>query len=207
MYVPKAFEITDRDEVITFLQEHPFATLVTINDGKPFATHLPLELEKNGDQLFLTGHLAAANPQWRHFSHNESVLAMFQGPHAYISASWYTSSGQVPTWNYMAVHVYGKARVVEESRLRAMLKEMLAKYEGGRENGVLWEQVPAADMEKLLKAIVGFELEVERIEAKYKLSQNKNKEDVQAVIRHLAASHEPVDQQVAAAMRCLHQGV
>jgi transcriptional regulator len=200
MYVPRYFQVDDPREVEAFLQDHPFAILVSNQGQTPIATHLPLEAEKREGRLVLSGHLAYANPQWRTFEQDQPVLAIFQGAHAYVSSSWYGHLN-VPTWNYMAVHVYGTARIVGEERLKEMLAAMLAKYETGRENAVLWERLPAEFRESQLKAIVGIEIEAERIEAKYKLSQNRNEQDYQAIIDKLEAAGDADANQVAAAMR------
>lgn len=200
MYVPTYFKVEDQQEIEAFIQANAFATLVSNDGDAPVATHLPLELEKREGKLFLTGHLAYANPHWRTFSQNPTVLAMFQGPHAYVSASWY-SHQNVPTWNYMAVHAYGQVRIVAEDRLKQILAELLEKYETGRMNAVLWENLSPESLAPQLKAIVGFEVEVERIEAKYKLSQNRNDTDYQSIIDHLERSDDADAQKVAEAMR------
>lgn len=200
MYVPKYFKVEDWQEVESFLQDHPFAILVSNQQETPIATHLPLEVEKRDGKLVLSGHLAYANPQWRTFEQDQPVLVIFQGAHAYVSSSWYGHLN-VPTWNYMAVHVYGKARIVSQERLKEMLAAMLLKYETGRENAVLWERLPAEYLESQLKAIVGFEIEVEQIEAKYKLSQNRNQEDYQAIIDKLENADDADANKVAEAMR------
>lgn len=202
MYVPKYFQVNDQQEINDFIHAHSFATLVS-NDGEvPVATHLPLELEERAGKLYLTGHLAYANPHWRTFEKNATVLAMFQGPHAYVSASWYNHHN-VPTWNYMAVHAYGRVRIVDDERLKRILAELLEKYETGRENAVLWETLSHDMLAPQLKAIVGFEIEVERIDAKYKLSQKRNDIDYRSIIAHLEESNDADARKVAEAMRKL----
>ena len=113
MYIPKYFEVSTIEEIWGFIQENSFGTIVTTVQGKPVATHLPLQVMKEGDTYYITGHMAYANPQWKTFEdEHENVLVIFQGPHAYISSSWYTHEN-VPTWNYQAVHLYGTANYYE----------------------------------------------------------------------------------------------
>ena len=128
MYIPKYFKVKNVDEILGFVQKNSFGTIVTTKQGKPIATHLPLGLNKKGDDYYITGHMAYGNPQWRTFETCEDVLVMFQGPHAYISSSWYEEEN-VPTWNYQAVHVYGKASILEKDELIEDLTIMLEKYE------------------------------------------------------------------------------
>src|SRR5690606_31907602 len=130
MYIPKHFKVTDVDEVIEFIEMNSFGTIVTTEQGKPIATHLPLELHKQGDDYYITGHFAYANPQWKTL--NENVLVIYQGPHAYVSSTWY-SHENVPTWNYQSVHIYGKASLMNEQELEEDLKLLLKKYENHRE--------------------------------------------------------------------------
>lgn len=125
MYIPKHFKVTDFDEIQGFIQENSFGTLVTTKQGTPIATHLPLALHKQGDEFYINGHMAYGNPQWRTFGvENENVLVIFQGPHAYISSSWYKDEN-VPTWNYQAVHVYGTASIMSEQELEEDLRLLL----------------------------------------------------------------------------------
>lgn len=116
MYIPKYYQVTNPDEIWEFVQSNSFGTIVTVKQGRPVATHLPLQLIKEGDTCYLTGHMAYGNPQWRTFADSEDVLVMFQGSHAYISSSWYEEEN-VPTWNYQAVHVYGQASILSEEEL------------------------------------------------------------------------------------------
>ena len=141
MYIPKYYEVTDKDEIRKFIQEHSFATIITTKHGKPIASNLPLELRTEKGEEFLTGHMAYANLQWRTFEESkDNVLVMFHGPDAYISSSWYENDN-VPTWNYQTVHVYGHARMMTEEELQEDLKLLLKKYEQAREQPVLWENL------------------------------------------------------------------
>ncbi|MDY7223621.1 FMN-binding negative transcriptional regulator [Halalkalibacterium halodurans] len=199
MYIPKYYKITDVNEVRDFIQKNSFGTLVTTNQETPIATHLPLALNKRGDGYYVTGHLAYGNHQWRTFETCRKVLVMFQGPHAYISSSWY-SEENVPTWNYQAVHLYGKASILEKEELIEELTLMLEKYEKHRENPVLWEKLSPELLEKELKGIVGFKIEVEEIQAAYKLSQNRNERDYMNIIEHLKSEEPPNSKQMAKLM-------
>lgn len=199
MYIPKYYKVTDFDEIREFVQQNSFGTIVTTKKGKPIATHLPMVLsEKEGD-YYLTGHLAYGNPQWRTFETNEDVLVMFQGPHAYISSSWYGHEN-VPTWNYQAVHAYGAASILNEEELKEELSEMLLKYEKHRENPVLWEKLSPQVLESQLKGIVGFKMKVKEIQAAYKLSQNRNEKDYLNIVHKLQEEEDLSSQQMAKVM-------
>ncbi|WHY03318.1 FMN-binding negative transcriptional regulator [Neobacillus sp. DY30] len=200
MYIPKYFKVKNVDEIWDFVQKNSFATIVTTEKGKPIATHLPLRLNKKGDEYYITGHLAYGNPQWRTFETCEEVLVMFQGPHAYISSSWYGHE-EVPTWNYQAVHIYGKASILEKDELIGELTIMLEKYEKNRENPVLWNKLSPDLLESELKGIVGFKIKVGDIQAAYKLSQNRNETDYMNIIDKLKSEGNPNSIQMAELMK------
>lgn len=199
MYIPKHFKITDFDEVHDFIQQHSFATLVTTKGGRPIATHLPLQLMKEEDTYFITGHMAYGNPQWRTFETTDEVLVMFQGPNSYVSSSWYEQEN-VPTWNYQSVHLYGPARVLDEEELKQDLTKLLEKHEAHRDNPVLWDTLSPALLEKELKGIVGFKIEVKEIQAAYKLSQNRHERDHQNIVNKLQEERDPNASELAKAM-------
>ncbi|HJF31771.1 MAG TPA: FMN-binding negative transcriptional regulator [Sporosarcina psychrophila] len=196
MYIPKHFKITDINEIWEFIQSNSFGTIVTTKEGKPIATHLPFGINKKGDDLYITGHMAYGNPQWRTFESCGDVLVMFQGPNAYISSSWY-SQENVPTWNYQAVHLYGKPIILKKDELIEELMKMLDKYEGNRENPVLWDKLSPDLLEKELKGIVGFKIKVEEIQAAYKLSQNRNETDYDHIIDELQHEGNPNSNQMS----------
>lgn len=187
------------DEIWDFVQANSFGTMITTEQGKPIATHLPLGVSKKGDNYYITGHIAYGNPQWKTFETCEDVLVMFQGPHAYVSSSWY-SHENVPTWNYQAVHMYGKASTLEKDELVEGLTEMLEKYEQNRENPVLWDKLSPNLLETQLKAIVGFKIKVEEIQAAYKLSQNRNESDYHNIIDKLKNEEDPNSNKMAKVM-------
>ena len=199
MYIPKYFKVTNVDEIREFIQMNSFGTLITTKKGKPIATHLPLQLIKDGDAYYITGHMAYGNPQWRTFETREDVLVMFQGPHAYISSSWYEQEN-VPTWNYQAVHVYGTASILNDEELKQDLRMLLQKYEEHRENPVLWDRLSPSLLERELKGIVGFKIKVEEIQAANKLSQNRNEEDYHNIVNKLYEEKDLNAQQMAQLM-------
>lgn len=195
MYLPPHFEQQDADEIHRFITANPFATLVTVADGEPFASHIPL-LPEAGENLRLIGHLAKANPQWRHFATGSRVMAIFHGAHAYVSPTWYEKPG-VPTWNYTAVHVYGRVNLIHDTEaLREQVNRLSRQFEGEGEKA--W--VPAYS-DKLLDMIVGFVMEVEEVQAKYKLGQNRSLQDRQAVISVLQESSAESEREVANLMQ------
>lgn len=178
MYVPKHFGEDDREKLAALIDENGFGVLVTVCDGRPFASHIPFIYDREANLLL--GHVARANPQWRHFSSGSDVMAIFQGPHAYISPSWYLSPG-VPTWNYAVAHVYGRAQALDEpSRIKSIVERLVEKHE--RDNKPPW--VPTYDP-RLLNAIVGIEVSIKEVQGKFKLSQNRSAVDRAAVVAKL----------------------
>lgn len=200
MYIPKYFQVTNIKEIIEFLEGNSFATIVSSKKGKPIASHLPIRLHKLGEDYYLTGHLAYGNPQWRTFETSDDVLAIFQGPHGYISSSWYGHEN-VPTWNYQAVHIYGQVSILGEDELKQDLSELLEKYEKKRINPVLWDKLSPQLLETQLKGIVGFKVKVQEIQAAYKLSQNRNEEDYHNIVEKLREEENPNSHQLADAMK------
>ncbi|KMY53831.1 protease [Bacillus sp. FJAT-27231] len=201
MYIPKYFKETSMDEIEEFIQKHSFGTLVTTKQGRPIATHIPLYLEKDVDEgnYYITGHMAYGNPQWRTFEESKEVLVMYQGPHAYISSSWYNHEN-VPTWDYQAVHIYGKAEILPKDELIEALSKMLYKYEGHREDPVLWNKLSPELLEAELKGITGFKIKVQEVQAAYKLSQNHDEEDQKNIISKLYEENDPNAHQLADTM-------
>jgi len=199
MYIPKRFQIKDFDKIKQFIDENSFGTIISQTENQPIATHTPMLLRKIDQQYFVTGHMAKANPQWKSFeSLKENVLIIFQGPHTYISSSWYQVEN-VPTWNYQAVHIYGKIQLMDETELAEDLAILLKKYEYGRKNPVLWETL-SEQTKQQINAIVGFKVPVEEIQAAYKLSQNRHTTDFENIIEKLSEGDEQA-QQIAKAMQ------
>lgn len=200
MYSPDSFQMHDRSVLDAFIRRHGFATVVTCDGETPQATHLPVLLETDrGPHGMLVFHLAKVNPQWRQFATGQPVLVIFTGPHAYISPAWYVTEPAVPTWNYTAVHVYGVARLVTDpERCARMLHDLVEFYEAGRDPR--WHgSIPVEYRDRLLQGIVGVEVEITRVEGKFKLSQNRP-QDLPGVIAALAASGDPTDREVAELM-------
>ncbi|HEX5046271.1 MAG TPA: FMN-binding negative transcriptional regulator [Gammaproteobacteria bacterium] len=180
MYIPKHFLESDADALAAFIDEHSFGTLVTLADGRPFASHVPFLYEPR--ERLLHAHVARANPASTHIAAAPEVLVMFQGPHGYISPTWYTQCG-VPTWNYTAVHVYGTVRIIDDLDSKERhVKQLAARYERGSPQP--W--VPSFDP-KQLHGIVGLEIRVNAIEGKLKLSQNRSAADRAGVVAALEA--------------------
>ncbi|XXM73237.1 FMN-binding negative transcriptional regulator [Lysinibacillus sphaericus] len=182
MYIPKQFRLTDDQTVHDIIRENGFATLISQGDGLPVATHLPLQL--NEDRTCLHGHFARPNPQWKNIE-AETVLAIFHGPHCYISPSWYETDQTVPTWNYVTVHVYGKMELVHDTEeSMTSLEKLVAQYESDSSPYSL-ENVDPDYIAGLTKGIQAFKLHITKIEAKAKLSQNHPAERRARVIRQL----------------------
>lgn len=179
MYIPKHFEVTDKEEIFSFIEANAFGQLISQVDGRPFCTHMPFLL--SGDRTKLIGHLAAQNPQHLELGSQE-VLVTLQGAHGYISPSWYSTSG-VPTWNYQAVHIYGRSSVFNSpSELSSIVEALSQKYEAGFSSPWRVEY-----QESLLGAIVGIEINISEIQCKYKLSQNRSIIDQRQVVAQLKA--------------------
>jgi transcriptional regulator len=177
MYIPKKFEITDKNNIDSFIRANAFAQITSIVDGQLFSSHLPFLLSDDGKYLHC--HLAKKNPQWEGIE-GQQVLITFSGPHDYISPSWYQSKG-VPTWNYQAVHVYATPKIITETeKLMDIVNHLTRIYEESFQQP--WQ--PEYN-QTMMKAIVGIELEIKEVQAQYKLSQNRSEIDQQQVIQQL----------------------
>jgi transcriptional regulator len=200
VYVPAAFAEPDTTKLHEFMRRYSFAVLVTHGEGGLVASHLPLLFDAGaGPHGHLLGHMARANPQWKGVE--GEVLAIFSGPHVYVSPAWYEEAGTVPTWNYVAVHAYGTFHLVEDrDGLLEILRRLVLNYEGRRaEPWAFDESGPHA--EGLLRAIVGFRIEITRLEGKWKLSQNQPERRRMKVIRALDAEPGADAKAVADLMR------
>jgi transcriptional regulator len=200
LYIPSAFARDDVQELHAFMERHSFATLATHHaDGRLIASHLPLMLLREGRHGVLFGHVARANDQWRDVSGD--ALAIFAGPHAYVSPRWYEAKEVVPTWNYAAVHAYGPLELIaDRDEFQALLARLIDVYESGAEQPWTLERSGDA-VEKLLGAIVGFRIPIRRLEGKWKLSQNHPRERQEKVIHALEAQGGQYEQAIAAMMR------
>jgi transcriptional regulator len=201
MYIPKAFREDDISTLHTFMEAYSFATLVTQHEGIPFATHLPFLLDpERGPNGILLAHMARANPQWHDFASAQEVLVIFQGPHTYISPSWYEVELSVPTWNYAVVHAYGLPHLIEDGEeLYKLLKTLIQTHEANFEKP--WPfQLPDDYLQKMMRGIVGFEIEITRLEGKFKLSQNRTESERENVIAALQESPDTLSRNVAELM-------
>ena len=182
------------------MQANAFAIVISAGEGSPFATHIPVLATEAAGGIRLRGHVARANPHWKLLEQGRETLVIFHGPHAYISPSLYGSRESVPTWNYAAVHAYGRARVFEEAEpLTEVLLETIAIFEQAYLDQ--WRGLNENYRAKMLSSIVGFEIPVERLEAKFKLSQNRPKADQARVIQSLEASSDSAISGVAKLMK------
>jgi transcriptional regulator len=202
MYIPKLYREEDHEKILEFLKQNNFPALVTYDGEKPTATHLPVEvLENENGSLTILGHMSRANPQWRSFGEQE-VLLIFQGAHTYISPRWYDHVN-VPTWNYMMVHVYGKVRLVEGEELYSLLSRLVKNHE--EPTAYSLEALPQDFVQKEMNGVVGFAVDVTRVDAGYKLSQNRNDGDHENIIRELEGRGDENSAAVAKSMRTMRE--
>ena len=201
MYIPASFRIEKCDELHTLMRSNSFATLITTDaEGVPFAGPLPFLLETEvGEYGTLRSHMARSNPQWQHFRAGQQTLVVFQGPHAYISPSWYETQPAVPTWNYAAVHAYGTPHLLDAPELKTLLYATVALYEGDGPERWKFEMGPEY-VEQTMHGVVGFEIRITQLEGKLKMSQNRSETDRRQVISALRASGRASDAEVAAMM-------
>ena len=199
MYISKLYREEDREKILEFLRQNEFATLVTYDGEKPTASHLLMEVMEKDGELFVNGHMSKANPLWKTFEKNLEVLVIFQGPHTYISPTWYNHVN-VPTWNYQAVHIYGKPRIVTDyNETYDILSRLILRNESNPAYRL--ESLPQDFVQKEMKGIVAFQIEVTRIEANYKLSQNRNDADYHNIVSRLEEREDEMSHGVAEAMK------
>ena len=198
MHIPKLYREEDRARIIEFLKANSFPVLVSHDGEDLIATHLPVEIVEHADgALTILGHMSRANPQWKSFGEQE-VLLIFQGAHTYISPRWYNHVN-VPTWNYINIHVYGKIRMVDGGELKSLLGELVNKHEVG--TGYSMEGLPADFVEKEMRGVAGFALDVTRLDAASKLSQNRDDESYSNIISHLKARSDDASAEIANEMK------
>jgi transcriptional regulator len=202
VYLPPHFTEARPAVLVAHIERHDFGLLVSRGGAGLVASHIPFVIERDGDKLHLHCHLARANPQVGDLARGGEVLAIFSGPHAYISPNWYAGGPSVPTWNYVDVHVYGTVRLVEDvDWLRGLVGRLSERHEA--RNPVPWQMqdLPETYLEGMLRGIVGFDIAVNRLEGKYKLSQNRPAADRPLVIAALERQSDPEARAVAALMR------
>jgi transcriptional regulator len=189
VYIPEFNRQEDRAATLAFMRANPFAILVSNVDGVPFATHLPVLIEDAGDQIVVRSHMAKANPHWKSMKEGEESLVIFHGPHAYISPALYEIRESVPTWNYATVHAYGEpALFSDEKSLKETLNQMINAFDSSYMSR--WSDLSDEYRSRMMKHIVGFEIKVKRVEAKFKLSQNRTKGEQARVIQSLNQSKD-----------------
>jgi transcriptional regulator len=198
MYTPKHFEMTDGTEVLTFMQQYSFATIVSIQNNLPVATHLPFVIKEDEQQITLLSHFAKANGQIAGIAGQE-VLVIFAEPHAYISPSNYEKQQNVPTWNYVAVHAYGEIKIItDDNKAMLLLEDMINTFEEGYLKQ--WQSLDQSYRQKMLKGITAFEIAVNKIEGKKKLSQNRSELERESIISNLNKSLHTSEKTIAAYM-------
>jgi transcriptional regulator len=178
MYVPEAFKVVDDAEILAFIQRFDFATIVSAPSSGLVATHVPVVVRREAAGLVLAGHFARANSHWHAMDGSVDCLAIFHGPHAYVSPTWYANVPAVPTWNYAVLHAYGKPRFRDDRPfIETVVGDLVHRHEGTRAEPWRIEDQPSDFRDRMLAGIVGFEMPVLRIEAKFKLGQNRRLED------------------------------
>jgi len=199
MYSPPYNQIENRAEVLAFMRANNFAVIATATDGTPQASHLPVLVEERGDGLVIVAHMAKNNPQWEHFF-DDDVLVIFHGAHAYVSPRWYDDKERVPTWNYAAVHAYGKVHAFHEPEAkRAAVAKLVAHHDPQWQPD--FERLSASYMEGMLNGIVAFEIDVTRLETRWKLSQNRGRREMELIVAELGKSAYPAERELAGLMK------
>src|SRR5690242_765679 len=199
MHIIKYFREENREKIIEFLHQNDFATLVVSDGQRPVASHLLMEIVEDGETLMINGHMSRANPLWKMFEANPEVLVIFQGPHTYVSPTWYNHVN-VPTWNYQSVHVYGKPSMVSDTtETYGILKRLIDRYE--MRTSYKLETLPQDFVEKEMRGVAAFHIEVTQIEANYKLSQNRDEESYRNIVSHLEQREDDFSHNIADAMK------
>ncbi len=199
MYIPKNFLTTDKEEIIAFMKQYSFATIITAKDNFPTATHLPFLVSAKGDTIMLTSHFAKANDQWMQIGEN-LVLVIFNEPHAYISPKHYDKELNVPTWNYFSVHAYGKGQLITDTdKIFEVLEATIENYEIDYKQQ--WNHLPEDYKLKMVKGIVAFEVIITDLQAKKKLSQNKTTAEQMRIIETLCDSDHNNERDIAKYMK------
>jgi transcriptional regulator len=196
MYKMPHFTEQDGAEVLAFMKSHPFVTLIACDGNKPVATQVPVLIDEREGKIFLRAHIMRKTDHHLAIEKNPEVLVLFQGPHCYVSSSWYTEK-QGATWNYQTVHVRGKIELLDDAATHQILKELTEKYEQDQQRPLLIEQLPEGYVPAHIKAIAGFELEAGDIYPIFKLSQNRDDESYKNIVRHLADSGDSDARKIA----------
>jgi len=203
MYIPKIYRVIDQKIIKEFIHQNGFATIISSTNSYPIATHIPLDLQQNenGDHV-LWGHVSKGNPHWEEFRKNPKVLAIFLSHiHAYISSSWYNHPN-VPTWNYMSAHVTGTVSLLEGEKLWDSVRKLTDKYEKDSKNPVSLDRLPK-QVQKQMNGLIGFEIKIQKMECAFKLSQNRNIEDLKTIIHQLNKKGDIISKLMAQEMEKL----
>ena len=184
MYNRPHFTENNEENVFEFMEKNSFALITGYDGNAPVATHVPLDIKKDKSRTTLTGHMMKNTDHHKAFIQNENVLAIFPGPHCYVSASWYTKKDVASTWNYMEVHARGKIKFTDEEETKKIIEGITDRYEG-KESEAAFNKLPGEYVDRLVKAIIGFTIEVSSIENVFKLSQNHEVETKKSIIKHL----------------------
>ncbi len=200
MYVPKIYEEKDPREIRNFIRENSFGILVSQVDNRPWATHIPFELEKDNDgNDILVAHIAKNNPQSKNLVDGLEVLCIFNGPHSYISSSWYDEE-EVPTWNYLAVHVYGEIRIQTDEELLASLHNLVNHYEKNEQKPIQLNKLSEKTMRQM-NGIIGFIIQIKEFQAVRKLSQTRNDWSHRNIVHKLEGKDDPNSHAIAKEMK------
>ena len=206
MYTPEHFEENDPQILHDLIREFSFALLVTAQNGTPVGTHLPMLVEAKGVNGILFGHVARANNHWRQFDGGTEAMAVFQGPHSYISPNWYANEGLVPTWNYASIHAYGRPQAIEDpGETTDILWRLVEANETDATGNWSMSRLPSHEVKKQIKGIVAFRMPIDRLEGKFKMGQNRPPEDVMAAAKGLRAADHGDAEMVAAEMEARAQ--
>lgn len=199
MYIPPKFKLKNEAQIRAYIRQYPFATLITAANNYPIATHLPFILEQEGGQWYLLSHMAKANPQWKLLEESQP-LVVFQEPHAYISPTYYEKEENVPTWNYIAVHVYGTVEMLlEKEQAVEVLEKTIAVFEKNFQQQ--WKNLEDGYKKRLLNGMVAFRIKIQNFEAKEKLSQNKTVQERQTISKGLLDTSDSSAQQLGEIMK------
>ena len=203
MYIPKHFLTTDREEIVSFIKQYSFGTIINTKNNYPIATHLPFLVSVKDESVILSAHFAKANSQWEIIAENPS-LVIFSEPHAYISPQHYEKELNVPTWNYFSVHAYGQGKILSDpAQTYKVLESTINSYEPGYKKQ--WDSLPEDYKSKMVKGIVAFEIEVTDLQAKKKLSQNRTESEKEKIISSLSSSENQNERDIAKYMSQLYE--
>jgi transcriptional regulator len=205
MFVPKLYRNENRKEIIEFVSANNFGILISQQAQKRIiATHIPFICQESGDQFYLTSHMSKSNEQWQTLEASEEVLLIFQGAHTYISSSWYDHVN-VPTWDYIAVHLYGKCRLLNETETILHLKELVDQHEATEKKPVSLDSMGHDYVAKEMKGLVAFEIEITDIFSAFKLSQNRNEKNLDLIIAALEERNDENSVAIASALKKVKQ--